>query len=387
MKIAQLNVYFYPKMVGGAEWYVYNISKYLAKKGHEIHVFTVNKYEGKKIGPQEEEINGVKIHRLPLWMDLTYRLKIWRGLKKLLSEYHFNVIHTYDYGQPHSRTAVKVAKEKNRPLALTVFDVHSMIPRPFYKDFAMKIFDNHLARYVLRNATKILVRAPNLIEALVKFGADKEKICVTPSGVIDEALEPANGKAFIEKFSIKGKPIILYLGRLHPMKGPQFIVKAAPQILKKYPEAAFVLVGSEQNSYKKALIELSQQLGVKENLLFTGPIYDFKTKMQAYAAADVFVMPSGYEGTSQAIFEAMAQAKPIVATNRGGIPFQVEHEKEALLFEYGDENALASAVLTLLENRQLASLLGRNAKGKVKKFTYSVLVDQLEDIYEEMLSK
>jgi glycosyltransferase involved in cell wall biosynthesis len=387
MKIAQLNVYFYPKMVGGAEWYVYNISRYLAKKGHEVHVFTVDRYEGKKIGPSEEEIECVKIHRLPLWMDLTYRIKVWKGLKKLLSAYDFDVIHTYDYGQPHSRTAVKVAKGKNKPLALTVFDVHSMIPRPFYKDFAMKIFDNHLAGYVLKNATKILVRAPNLIEALVKFGANREKICVTPSGIIDEALEPADGKAFTEKFSIKGKPIILYLGRLHPMKGPQFIVKAAPQILKKYPKAVFVFVGSEQNDYKEKLIKLSQQLGVEKSLLFTGPIHDFETKMQAYAAADIFVMPSGYEGTSQAIFEAMAQAKPIAATNRGGIPFQVEHEKEALLFEYGDENALASAVLALLEDHQRALLLGKNAKEKVKKFTYSTLVNQLEGIYEEMISR
>jgi len=373
-------------MVGGAEWYVYNISRNLVKKGHEVHVFTVNKYKGKQIGPPEEEIGGIKVHRVPLWLDLTYRVKIWKDFERFLSEYDFDIIHTYDYGQLHSRKTAKIAKKNEKPLAVTVFDVHSMIPRPFYKNIVMKIYDRYLAGYVLRNATSILVRAPNLIETLVKFGADKEKIHVTPSGVIDDSLKPADGKAFIEKFSVEGTPIILYLGRLHPMKGPHHIIRAAPRILKEHPNATFVFVGQEQGRYKDKLIRLAEKLSVKERVLFTGPIYDFETKMQAYAAADVFVMPSGYEGTSQAIFEAMAQARPIVATNRGGIPYQVRHEKEALLVKHGDEEALASSVLRLLRDKELAFTLGRNARKRVEKFTYSVLVDQIEEIYEEMLS-
>jgi glycogen(starch) synthase len=386
MKIAQLNVYFYPQMVGGAEWYVYNISRNLAKRGHEIHVFTVDKYKRKRIGPPEEEMEGITVHRIPLWLDLTYRIKIWKGLKKLLSQYDFDVIHTYDYGQLHSRTAVKVAVNSRKPLALTIFDVHSMIPRSFDKKLAMAIYDKYLARYVLKNATKILVRAPNLIETLSKFGANKEKICITPSGIVDEALKPANGESFVEKFSVKGSPIILYLGRLHPSKGTQNIVKAVPQILKEYPDAAFVFVGPDQMGYKKYLIELAEKLGVRKKLLFTGPIYNFKTKMQAYASADVFVMPSGYEGTSQAIFQAMAQARPIVATNRGGISFQVRHEKEALLTEFGNVEKFASAIIKLLSDKELALRLGENARERVRKFTYSFLVKRLEQIYQEMLA-
>jgi len=385
LRVAQVNVYFYPQMVGGAEWYVYNVSRKLVERGHEVHVFTVDKYKGKRIGPQEDEIAGVKVHRVPLWLDLTYRIKIWKNLKTLLLKYDFDVIHTYDYGQLHSRAAVKLAKKSGKPVALTIFDVHSMIPRAFYKNWMMKIYDCYLAGYVLKNATKILVRAPNLIEPLVRFGAKKENIYVTPSGIIDDALNPADGDFFIKKFSIKGTPIILYLGRLHPMKGPQYVIRAAPQIIKEYPESIFLFIGPEQKGYKEKLIKLAERLGLREKVLFTGPIYDFTTKMQAYATADVFVMPSGYEGTSQAIFEAMAQARPIVATNRGGIPYQVRHEKEALLVDYENEKALASAILRLLRDKKLASLLGENARKRVRKFTYSVLVNQIERIYEEML--
>lgn len=384
MKIAQVNVYFYPVMVGGAEWYVRNVSRELVERGHEVHVFTVDRYQGEKIVPSEDVVDGIFVHRVPLWLDLTYRAKIWSGLRDRLIEGDFDVIHTYDYGQPHSYVAVKVGEAVNKPVALTVFDVHSLIPRIFYKHFFMKVFDKYVAGVTLKKASKVLVRAPNLVDPLISMGVSREKICVTPSGINEEALQSGDGVAFLQKFAISGSPVILYLGRLHPMKGVQHLVMAAPAILAAYPDAVFVFVGPDQKGFKSKLIEMGEQYEVGDRFVFTGSIYDFKVKMGAYAAADVFVLPSGYEGTSQAIFEAMAQAKSIVATDRGGIPFQVEHEKEALLIEYGDVTALATVILRLLDNRELAQNLGARAGEKVKGFTYSVLVDQIEYIYEEM---
>jgi len=386
MKIAQVNVYFYPIMVGGAEWYVRNISRELVKRGHEVHVFTADRYQGEKIGPSEDIKEGIFVHRVPLWLDLTYRAKIWKGLGNRLIEGNFDVIHTYDYGQPHSRVAVNVGQVVKKPVALTVFDVHSLIPRVFYKRLIMKVFERYFARPTLKKASKVLVRAPNLVEPLINMGVPNEKICVTPSGINAEALQSGEKASFLDKYSISGSPIILYLGRLHPMKGPQHLVMAAPEILAAYPHAVFVFIGPDQEDFRSRLIEMTEKYSLSERLIFTGPIYDFKIKMGAYAAADLFVLPSGYEGTSQAVFEAMAQAKPIVATSRGGIPFQVEDGKEAILVEYGNVRALADAMLRLLDNPRLAKSLGEQAREKVKSFTYSALVDQLEEIYQDLLN-
>jgi len=385
MKIAQVNVYFYPVMVGGAEWYVRNVSRELVKRRHEVHVFTVDRYQGEKIDPSEDVVDGIFVHRVPLWLDFTYRAKVWKGLEKRLTKGNFDVIHTYDYGQPHSYAAVKVGEAFKKPVALTVFDVHSLIPRVFYKRFFMKLFDLYVARFTLKKASKVLVRAPNLVEPLINMGVSNEKICVTPSGINQETLQLADGAAFLDKYAVSGSPVILYLGRLHPMKGPQHLVMAAPAVLSAYPDAVFVFIGPDQKNYRSKLMEMGEQYEIADRLVFIGPIYDFETKLGAYAAADVFVLPSGYEGTSQAIFEAMAQARPIVATNRGGIPFQVEDGKEAILVEYGNVTAIATAILRLLDNRKLAESLGDGAKKKVRGFTYSVLVDQLEEIYHDML--
>lgn len=387
MKIAQVNVYFYPLMVGGAEWYVYNISKELVKRGHEVHVYTVDTYERKKVLPLDEVVDGIYVHRMPLWLDVSYRIKVWRGLRKRLTNGKFDIIHTYDYGQFHSYVSVRAGKKTGSPVALTVFDVHSMIPRSLGKRFLISFFDKYVARFTLKNATKILIRAPNLVDSMTRMGTPPKKIVITPSGVRDIALQPADQSAFAKKYGIVGKPLVLYLGRLNPMKGPQYVVMASPAILRKYPETAFVFVGPEQNSYKDKLIQLGKDLGVLDHMVFTGPIYDFETKMQAFAASDVFVLPSGYEGTSQSIFGAMAQARPIVATNKGGIPFQIRHQEEGLLVEYADGKALASAILRLLDDKKFAISLGLKAKEKVKSFTYSILTKQIEDIYLDMVKE
>lgn len=371
-------------MIGGAEWYTYNISKQLVKMGHHVDVFTADGYNGEKAA-SNDLVDGIKVHRIPLKLDLSYRLKIWDGLEEALVEGSYDVIHTYDYAQPHSSVALTAGRRCGTATALTVFDVHSMIPRAWYKQLPMKFLDWFYARRTLRSAGRILVRAPELIPPLLAIGAFPERIVVTPSGIVDKALERFNGNNFITKYGIVGSPIILYVGRLNPLKGPQNLLFAAPLLLREFPDSSFVFVGPSQSGYLAYLNGIVRNLGIESRTFFTGPIYDFEEKMQAYASCDVFVLPSMYEGTSQAIFEAMAQGKPVVATQVGGIPFQVGSGKEGLLVERGDFASLAGAILTILRNSEWAGHMGRNGREKVRSFTYSVLASNLVRIYEDLL--
>jgi glycosyltransferase involved in cell wall biosynthesis len=385
LKIAFVNVYFTPFMVGGAEWYVYNMSRELTRMGHEVHVFTADTYNGVKAKP-EETLEGVRVHRLPLKLDLTYRLKVWNGLGEALEAGGFDIIHTCDYAQPHSRIATKVGKKTGIPVVLTVFDVHSMIPRAWYKQAPMKVMEGRLGRDTLLDADMILVRAPELIPPLVDLGARKEKIIVTPSGIRDESLGAFDGGEFLRNYNITGRPVVLYLGRLNPLKGPQYLIRAAPTIVREYPDATFLFVGPEQSGYSGSLRALASNLGVDSHVHFLGPIYDLQKKMQAYASCDVFVLPTAFEGTSQAIFEAMAQGKPVVATRVGGIPSQIDDGREGFLVEYADSGALASKVLEVLKTPGLAAEMGARGRQRVEAHRYSVLSSKLVQIYEQMLS-
>ncbi len=371
--------------MGGAEWYVYNISKRLVKLGHEVHVFTAEKYMESK-APQTEEIEGIVVHRLPFKLDLSYRMKIWNGLRDAISkEGGFDIIHTYDYAQSHTRTALKVAKEQKTPAVITVFDVHSMIPRPFFKQIPIKIFERFFAKRTLQSASKLLVRAPTLIDSLEKLGVPEENIIVTPSGINEDSLATFQGEAFLREHQILGKPVVLFLGRLNHLKGPQQILSIAPEILKEFPNSAFVFVGPDQGGYLDVLRNMARSRKLESNVFFTGPIYDFSKKMEAYASCDVFVLPTSYEGTSQAIFEAMSQAKPVVSTSVGGIPYQITYGENGLLVPYGDDEALRTAVTSLLRDKVLSEKLGRNARDRVKSLTYPELVSKLMEIYESTI--
>jgi len=386
MKICMVSIYFYPAMVGGLEWYILNISRELGKLGVEVHVFTTDSMNGQKL-PAKDVVEGVYVHRFPLYLDLSYRIKVWKGLQAELSNEHFDIIHVYDYAQYHSIVATKIAERLNAPTVLTVFDVHSMVPRPFFKQIPMLIYDKFFAKAVLNSVDRVLVRAPTLIPTLLKMGVKPDRIIVTPSGVSKEELIPSDGTLFREKFSLGFDPVILYLGRLHPMKGPQYLLMATPKVLKKFPTARIVLVGPDSGGFRKQLEVLASEIKISNNVIFTGPIYDLEEKKQAYAACNVFVMPSGYEGTSQSVFQAMAQGKPIVATAAGGLPYQVEVGREGYLIGYRDVDALASSIISLLSSENLAKFMGKNARKKAERFIYDYLALEIEKIYQTLVNR
>lgn len=369
-------------MVGGAEWYVYNISTELVKMGHEVHVFTADRCNGER-APPTEVIDGINVHRLPMKIDWTYRTKVWDGLYDALSGGSFDVIHTYDYAQPHSVDAIRAGKKAGSCAVLTVFDVHSMIPRVWYKQLPMKVVEGYLARRTLPRADRILVRAPNLVQPIIELGGDADRILVTPSGIRDASLGDFDGAVFREKHKIVGSPMILYLGRLNPLKGPQDLLAVAPAILKEHPDASFVFVGPDQSGYAETLGAQVDVLGIGQHVHIVGPIYDFDEKMQAYAACQVFVLPTAYEGTSQAIFEAMSQGKPVVATRVGGVPYQITDGEEGYLVEHGDVNMLATRIEEVLSDQSLAAEMGRKGRESVRSNRYSILAKTLSEIYDQ----
>ena len=384
MKIAQVNSYFYPFMIGGAEWYVYNISKELIKRGDEVTVFTADRY-GDESAPRDEIVEGIRVRRFPLKLDLSYRMKLWDGLSGALEEGSFDVIHTYDYAQKHTLDALNAAKASGAGSALTIFDVHSSIPRSWYKQIPMRYLDGYFARRAFPLATRILVRAPDLVKGLPEIEHWESKVRVSPSGVRPESFQTFDGQEFRRRYQIDGSPLVLFLGRLNPLKGPQYIVEAAPTLVKDFPQMTFAFVGPDQSGYRSHLESRAKELGVSDRVHFTGMISDFKEKMEAYSACDLFCLPTSYEGTSQAIFEAMTQGKPVVATRTGGIPYQIEDGKSGYLVEHGDVKGLAEAMARAIRDSSKAKELGERGRSKVADFQYPALAEGLQSVYEEIV--
>ena len=168
------------------------------------------------------------------------------------------------------------------------------------------------------------------------------------------------------------------VGRLEPVKGFSYFVRAARIIAESLPTARFVVAGD--GAERRALEAEAGALGSRSQ--FLGMRGDVPALM---AAMDVCVVPSINEGMGRVILEAGAAGTPVVATNVGGIPEVVIETKTGLLVRPRDETGIASAVLSLAADPAQRRRLGVAARGHAQQFGLSRMVEQIESLYESLI--
>jgi glycosyltransferase involved in cell wall biosynthesis len=164
-------------------------------------------------------------------------------------------------------------------------------------------------------------------------------------------------------------------------KGFEYLIQAIPDIVRDVPEAKFLFVGD--GLLRERLEALSEELRVRDNLIFTGFRSDIK---EILSAIDILVIPSLLEGFPMITLEAMAMAKPIIATNIDGITEQITDGVNGILVPPKDPSALARAVIRVLNDKELARTMGLSAREKVEQeFSVEKMVAESEEVYLSLL--
>lgn len=176
--------------------------------------------------------------------------------------------------------------------------------------------------------------------------------------------------------------LILFVGGNMQRKGLPELIKAAPLVIKRRPEVKFYVVGHDNNMPR--MLKLCHQLGVENHFLFLGWLPNEEVR-KLYLKANVFVMPSLTEAFGMALLEAMASGVPVVATRVGGIPEFVEHGVNGLLVEPNNPEALAEALLMVLENVNIAARLGRQGRVTAQNFGLEQMLECTYKVYETVL--
>ena len=178
------------------------------------------------------------------------------------------------------------------------------------------------------------------------------------------------------------------MSRLTRLKGIEHFLEAAAALKPRYPDARFLIVGETSpvdRPYLKELTDLAEQLGVADRVTFTGLRNDVAALL---GSATVAVMPSLNEALSNVLLESMAARAPVVATRVGGTPEALVDGQTGLLVEPGDSAAITEAVARLLDNRELATRLGRSARDLIAdKFSVDRMVRSTEQLYTELLAR
>ena len=245
-----------------------------------------------------------------------------------------------------------------------------------------------LERRVLERVVGIIFVSEGQKKKLESFGIRGRKSWVVYNAVSVNSLKgereaEIRGTVFNSLGIQENSKLIVTAGRLSPEKGHRFLVEAIRKLGQQINGTYFVFCGD--GPCKKDIEKQAQDLGIGDQCRFPG----FRRDLQEiFHAMDLMVLPSLTEGLPNVILEAFAWAKPVVATNVGGVPEIVENGINGLLVPPKQPNLLAEAIEKCLMSPEMARQFGKAGYHKIKaEFTFEAQTHKLEAIYQEVLQR
>lgn len=220
-------------------------------------------------------------------------------------------------------------------------------------------------RHIVRNAHSITVTSENMRQEFLPFARSHDQLVKIMNAIRVDRYDPSiSGEAVRVELQIPpDAPVVLLAGRLNPFKGQDDLVRAAAVVLKQRPDTYFLIAGGENVPGHLALIEgLIAEHGVGHRVRCIGYRQDLP---QLFATSDIATMPSHNEPFGLVALEAMAMGKPVVATRAGGVPEFLVDGEMGLLIPPRDSDALARAILTLLDDPARARAMGQRGRQHV----------------------
>ena len=387
MRILQVVPYFHPAY-GGPAVAVDYVTRELVRRGHEVTVYTTDTIDsGTRQKPRYLEIRGVKVRYFRnlsnslAWHRLSFAPGIIPQIRKEIKT--FDVIHLQDYRNFQNIVIHHYARKYNVPYLV---QARGSVVTFFQKGKLKRFFDAIWGRCILKDASKLIALTLAEVEQYKSMGISDDKIEIIPNGIDILTFEdlPKSGE-FRAKYGLKdNQKIVLYLGRIYWIKGLDLLANAFADISRDLSGVKLVIVGPD-DGFLPTLQKLIKELGIEEKVLLTGPLYG-RDKLEAYVDADVYTLPSVYETFPNTVLEACACGTPVVVTDRCGIA-DIINGQVGLAIPY-EKNQLSDAILRILSDdkiRQRFSLKGRALVRE--KFDWTRIVDQLEDVYQTVLTK
>ncbi len=381
MKILQVTNLFCPLYSGGFSGILYHLSKELAKREHEVTIYTSDY----KLGQEWAELlrqSKVKVSPFKTWANLA-GLYITPGIIGSAAEQvkHFDVIHMHNYRTFQNIVVHHYAKKYDIPYA---FQAEGSLLTFFYKGMLKKVFDAIWGHGMLTDTTRVVAASRMEASQYESLKVGGNKIEIVPFGIDLSEFDnlPERGE-FRRKYGLgNDQRIILYLGRIHEIKGLDLLVKAFTDLSQSLNNVKLVIVGPD-DGYLPSLKKLIADLEISDKVLFTGPLYG-QEKLKAYIDADVYVLSSFYEDFGITILEACACGTPVIVTDRCGIADVIDGQA-GLVVPY-DKEQLQHALLHMLDDDKMRLRFGEKGKLLVReKFNWEKIAEQIEDLYERVL--
>lgn len=379
--------------------FVFFLSKLLAKH-HDTSVLVPHHFGAKK----SEYMDKLKVYRFTYFYPARLqRLCYDGGIRPNIRKSWLARIQVLIMPLAFLLSTINLVK-KNK---INLIHAHWIIPEGFIAALLKKLFKvpyivtahagdvfplrqrlwGFFAKIALQNCDFCTVNSNATKMAVLKV-AKIRNIKIIPMGVDLRRFNKNKKSGRVRKlFGVK-KEFILFIGRLAEKKGVKYLIKAMELVTRKFPGSKLIIVGDGPQKSKLEL--LTKRLELSNNILFAGKIPN-KDLPKIYASSDLFVLPSivtksgDTEGLGVVLLEAIASNVTCIASDVGGIPDIIKHEKTGLLVEQKNPEELAKAMIRLLKNKGLRNKLVKNAQQHVKKnYSWNVVANKFEKVYRSI---
>lgn len=348
---------YHPFPGGGADRQAQRIAEKLAAQGWRMLVLTP-RLPGTK---RQELLNGVRVRRLVFsQIPKTQAVLLSLDLMRRLLFAPRQVVHLNQMYR-EILPALVARRLRGSPIVIRTACGGA------FGDIArlQQVPAGKLMLRLARRADAIISLSKQITDELLEHGFDAGRVVEIPNGVDIRRYSPASLE---EKQRLRADlrlpqvgPLVIFTGRLHYQKGIDVLIRAWEQVWRVHPRAHLVLLGEDQEGGK--LQKLAGDLGIERSVHFLGHI---EPALPYLRAADLFVLPSFFEGLSNALLEAMACGLPVITTNIGGTCEVIRPGLDGLLVEPGDQAALAERLIDVLGDEALAERLSRQARQRVE---------------------
>ena len=388
------------KQTGGMNVYIRELSRSLAHRGHSIDIFIRSADQTSSSIEIETDIRLIKIPLKKIKSGSVNQIdkEISSFSRKVIkfskdNKRKYAIVHAHYWTS--GMAAIELSNEWKIPSILMMHTLGLMKER-------LQLISKNEANIRIRSERRAIAHSDQLIAATIAEEAElqwlyevaKEKITVISPGV-DLGLFKATAMASARRninMPLQEK-FLLFVGRIDAIKGLETLLSALNIIHKSeaIPNLQLNIIGGHTDKNGKfsnpeinRLIQLAKKLKINSHINFLGS----KTQEELptyYNAADIVILPSHYESFGLVALEAMACARPVLATRVGGLAYLIKHNESGLLSPPGDSESMANNILQLLEDEDLAIQLGANGLLIAQTKSWHSIAGQIESTYHEMI--
>jgi D-inositol-3-phosphate glycosyltransferase len=247
---------------------------------------------------------------------------------------------------------------------------------------------------VIACSDAILASCPAEVEQLVSlYGAVRERIEIVPPGVDHAFFSPGDkqgARLALGALELGDHPVLLFVGRIQPLKGVDVAVRALAELTMVHPDALLVIVGGASGldgpSEQIRVRRLVDELGLADRVRFVDP-QPHHLLSTYYRAADVCLVPSRSESFGLVALEAAACGTPVVAADVGGLSTLVDHGETGFLVDSRDPVAHAEALASVLDAPLLGASMGVTAAARARLYTWSTTGARLRRLYGDLTAR